>query len=179
MLVQAYQCFSQDYVTTKNKCYRLKPYRMDLLYSGITFGESKAGTIPKGVRMKVINRDTIGYILYLVEYKNKQYWVARHHLVEGDELLKLDPEIREEYLPVVLDHSVAIGMTKHELIQSIGEPMDKKRTITKYGTSETLTFGTVINHYYAVGFQLRTWEQKTTTLTVMLKDDIVEAIVDY
>lgn len=129
--------------------------------------------------MKVIDRDTIGYNLYLVEYKNKQYWVARHHLVEGDELLKLDTKIREEYLPVVLDHSVAIGMTRHELIQSIGDPIDKKRTITKNGTSETLTFGTIINHYYAVGFQLRTWEQKTTSLTVMLKDDIVEAIIDY
>ena len=170
---------AQEIVTTSKRCYFLKDYPISKIYDpSLTLGEAKQGTIPKGKELIVLGIDTLKYKMYHVKYKKKIGWVHKDVLVDDKYIIEKDPNIREKYKSIVLDNSVAIGMTKHELIQSLGDPIDTNRTITAEKTTEQLIYGNVIKHYYAVGFQLVTLQTTSNQMYIYLDDGVVTAIQD-
>lgn len=168
---------SQETVITKVRCYLLKDFPINEIHNPkLTLGEAKQGTIPKGKELIVLGIDTLKYKMYRIQYKKKIGWVHKDILIDDSYIVKNDPNIREEYRKVVLDNSVAIGMTKHELIQSLGDPIDTNRTITANNVSEQLVYGNIINHYYAVGFKLVSYQTTSDKLYIYLDNGIVTAI---
>lgn len=166
-------CTAQDKVTTKVRCYFLKE-NLDLTQVfKTTVGETKQGFIPANKELIVLGLDTINYIFYKVQYKDKIGYVHKDVIVDRYLINNIDPNIRNEYRKYVNDHSIVIGMTKYELIASLGNPIKTNTTVTGSGKSEQLVYGDVINHYYAIGFTLQNYQTTSNEKYIYIDNDIV------
>lgn len=172
MLFLAAFCNAQT-VTTKVKCYFLKESTDLNRTDVITIEESKQGTIPANKELPVLGLDSCKYIFYKVKYKNKIGYIHRDVVVDNSLILSKDPNIRDEFRKYVIEHSIVIGMTKYEVLASLGKPIEINAAITVSGLSEQLCFGNVINHYYTIGFALQNFQTTSDRIYIYLENDIV------
>ncbi|EKU90318.1 hypothetical protein [Bacteroides oleiciplenus] len=165
-------------VITKFKCYLLSP-DMDLSRSDkVTVGDTKIGYIPKNKEIQVLALDTIKYIFYKVQYKNKVGYIHKDVVVDKSLMISIDPNIRSEYKKYVAESSVVIGMNKYELQASIGNPLDVNRTVTADHVSEQWCYGDVVTHYYTIGFTLHSISNTKNNKYIYIEDGIVTAYQD-
>ncbi|WP_276855899.1 hypothetical protein [Bacteroides fluxus] len=165
-------------VTTKFKCYMLSP-DMDLSKSDkVTVGETKIGYIPKDKEVQVLALDTIKYIFYKVQYKNKTGYIHKDVVTDKSLIVSIDPNIRDEYRKYVSERSVVIGMNKYELQASIGTPLDINRTVTADHVSEQWCYGDVVTHYYTIGFTLHSVSNTKNNKYIYVEDGVVTSYQD-
>ena len=172
MLLFAGFCNAQT-VTTKYKCYFLKE-STDLNKTDVlTVGELKQGTIPANKELAVLGLDTCKYVFYKVKYKDRIGYIHKDVVTDNSLILSKDPNIRDEFRKCVIEHSVAIGMTKYEVLASLGKPLEINATVTVAGLTEQLCFGNVINHYYVTGFTLQNVQTTSDRKYIYIENGIV------
>ena len=108
----------------------------ELHYNGESLREMNIGRVAPGKELEVIGLDTLLYKVYKVKFRNKEGYIHRNAIVDNSLLNNADPNIRPEFLELVNNRQIAIGMTAHEAECAWGEPQKKNRTITANSESE-------------------------------------------
>jgi len=145
-------------VTTRFKCALVTPELNFDTFDTALLKDVKIGDIPKGKELQVIEIDTVRYLFYKVEYKNKIGYIHHHVVTDNSYILERNPNIREKFYSLIKRRAVTLGMNKTEVYASMGHPTKSNRTVTQNGVSEQWVYP---NDIY-----------------VYLEDDIVTAFQD-